>query len=278
MFLLFTRGECRADLFAVGTLAGELHRIDADTGQLLNSYLLPTGPIGSPSESGLAFDGRIVYLSRNVGGPTEVLRFDAVTETWLPPAFISPFPGVDFVAGLGFLRRPDFPTLIGVAWNITGDVPLEVVEIQMFDTFGFTNSFASLPPNLNGMGLDVDPETGEIWVATRVSMQMPPAQSLFRLDSEGNVLAELPYVLGPPPVRIARGLGFDEGRLFVADTLRTIYELNRTDGSIIRSFTLPVDGPIGALTGGRVVPEPSSATIAVLIGALFTLGGRNRRQ
>jgi hypothetical protein len=145
--------------------------------------------------------------------------------------------------------------------------PVMLYEIEVFDSFpaGYGTPLPGFAPLIDeaGLGLDVDPETGDIWLATR--QQGQAAHLLRHLDQFGNVLETqtLPFPNGSPPVR---GLGFDHGNLFVVTGMRNIYEIDRSNGSILGSFTLPVTGFIGGLTGGDVVPEP--ATIG-LVGICF---------
>jgi hypothetical protein len=259
--LLGAGTPCRADLFAFNPPENQIHRIDSNTGQILQSYDVPLGPNGGTLRSGLAFDGRTLYLSRSFAAPIiEILRLDVVDQQWLEPApvLVDLAQAVDGLAGLGFSRQPDHNSLVGVNWG--GQVPgfpIQLFEIEVFDSFPapFGNVLPPFAPLFGevGLGLDIDPDTGDIWLATR---QPEPATHVLRhLDRFGIVLdtLTLPFT---NPTPIVRGVGFDNGKLFVADAVRNIYEINRTDGSVIRSFTLPVAGLIGALTGGIVVPEP----------------------
>ena len=283
---LFARTECPADLFALGSSRAEIHRIDSTTGTLIKTYSILPGFSAPTIRSGLAFDGRTLYvtLGTPVSPIVEIARFDVVDEVWLPPTIVDTplsFPPDGF-GGLGFRRENGRSSLFGVVLNQSfPDDPLEVYEYEVFDSFPFPFPIAShqfFPPNGGsqywGIGLDVDPDTGEIWMATREFITPPALQSLVQIDLNGNVLATLPLELEPPS-RPIRGVGFDNGQLFVADVLRNIHEIDRTDGHIIRSFTLPVEGLIGALTGGDVVPEPTAAWLLVL-GVI--VGPRRRRR
>jgi hypothetical protein len=105
---------------------------------------------------------------------------------------------------------------------------------------------------------------------------------LLHIDLAGNVLATLSPDLGAP--NLIRGLGFNNGSMFVAGRnpvamANYVYEINRSTGEVIRSFTLPVASPVAALTGGAVfnpVPEPGSLVL-VAIGCVLAHGRRRRR-
>jgi hypothetical protein len=279
---LFAPSACRADLFALTSSAGigQIHRIDADSGAVLRTYDVPFLPIFGV-HSGLAFDGRILYVAQTVVPDLiEIQRFDVVDEFWLePPGFFPPIfaPTFDRVAGLGLVRMPENrASLIALSANQQPGLPgmsMEVVEIELFDAFpgSAARPVASFPAQFRGLGLDVDPLTNEIWLATRDSVT--GIQSLKQIDLAGNVLGDLPIV-GSPPVPPLRGVGFDDGRLFVTNATRTISEIDRTNGTVVRSFTLPITGLIGSLTGGEVVPEPNGGILFLLAVAF----GLNRRQ
>ena len=54
--LLAQRAECQAGLFAFGTSEAEIYRIDADSGQILDTYPIPLGLQTASTRAGLAFD------------------------------------------------------------------------------------------------------------------------------------------------------------------------------------------------------------------------------
>jgi hypothetical protein len=266
---LIGRTPCRADLFAFSPQANQIHRIDSDSGQLLQTYDVPLGPTGGTLRSGLAFDGRTLYLSRSIATPlVDIMRFDVIDELWLDPApvFLDPVPPIDGLAGLGFSRQPDRQALVGVNWGgPQSGFPLQLIEFEVFDSIPspYGNVLPPFAPLIGevGLGLDVDPATDDIWLVTR----QPPTATHFlhHLDRSGNLLETLtlPFTT---PTPIVRGVGFDDGRLFIADAIRNIYEIDRTNGNVIHSFTLPVTGIIGALTGGFVLPEPATMFPALL--------------
>ena len=95
-----THRECRADLFALGSSRAEIHRIDSISGTLVKTYSILPGFSAPTTRSGLAFDGRTLYVTLGTpAGPfVEIARFDVVEEIWLPPAIVdapTSFPPVD---------------------------------------------------------------------------------------------------------------------------------------------------------------------------------------
>jgi hypothetical protein len=81
-------------------------------------------------------------------------------------------------------------------------------------------------------------------------------------------------VLTPPlPAIASRGLGFDNSRMFVVTGARTLNEIDRTTGEILRSVDLPSDiGVIAGLSGGTLVPEPA----ALALMAMFCIAAARR--
>jgi outer membrane protein assembly factor BamB len=280
---------CRADLFAVGTSQAEIYRIDSNSGTVVDTYAVPDGLPGLTARSGLAFDGRILYLSTGNFSVDSVAihRFDVLNETWLdstPIIHFDPF-GDESLGGLGFKRFPDRTALVATMSNPTSpgfpftplkEIPLDdSVPTGQLVRFGTTEAYDPSWPDIyvpgdSGLGLDVDPATGEIWLTTHDSPTN--TSSLYRIDPPG-----VPWPVNTLLSLNARatGLGFDQGRLFVADATRTIYELDRNTGSVLNSFTLEGPGLIGALTGGPVAPEPGS--VSMLLIAVLTLCGSRRR-
>jgi hypothetical protein len=258
---------------------GQIHRIDADSGAILRTYDVPFLPVLN-LHSGLAFDGRILYVAHTLFPELiEIQRFDVVEEYWLDSAgsTLTFAPLFDAVGGVGLVRRPENQaSLVAVSANQQPPVAgpsMEVVEIELFDTFPAPHAspIASFPHHFRGFGLDVEPLTNKIWIATRDTSTN--VQSLVQIDLAGNVLGALPIV-GNPPVPQARGVAFDDDRLFINNAARTIFEIDRTNGTVVRSFALPITGVIGSLTGGDVVPEP---TTAVLILLAVAAGPQRRR-
>jgi hypothetical protein len=154
---------------------------------------------------------------------------------------------------------------------------LEVVRIDVFDTvpspFGYP--IALLPPDRSGTALDVNPANDEIWFATRDAIAN--TQALLQIDLQGNILSESPIQIGPLGNRLVRGLGFDQGRMYVADGIGNFYEINPVDASTIRSFSIPVNGTIGALTGGTVVPESGTCALVSISAAAVLMFVRHKR-
>jgi hypothetical protein len=138
--------------------------------------------------------------------------------------------------------------------------------------------------------MDVDAATGEIWIGARntalqrvellsISVAGPfQAPAVRQGDDESSAAAAaapaviINSVLTPPAPPIAiRALGFDQGRMFIVTGARTLNEIDRTTGEILRSIELPNIGVIAGLAGGTLVPEPAallSMAMTLLAAAL----------
>ena len=108
-----------------------------------------------------------------------------------------------------------------------------------------------------------------------------PNLRLLHTDLAGNVLQTLSPALGP--ATLMRGLGFDNGAMFIAGRdlpgmTNRVYEIDRTSGAVIRSFTLPGNVAPAALTGGTVIiPVPEPGSIILMMTGLTGLFRRRRR-
>jgi hypothetical protein len=78
LWVLSSAAPCHADLFAVSSPVREVLRIDSTTGAVTRTYPFPDFFTGA-SPASMAFDGRIVYLTRPTGFElNEMLRLDVV--------------------------------------------------------------------------------------------------------------------------------------------------------------------------------------------------------
>ena len=282
---ILTAAPCRGDLFAVMATGNEILRIDSATGSVTRTYPFPDflPPFSGPS-FGLAFDGRLLYVARGNGPMSQISTLDVVDHVWFPPAFVDTFTpsGEQPLSGLGFRHDEFGGTLIGVSRPIPGGGPLSHVfqywPQPFFDPFLINMNIppGELPSNLSAHGADIDPATGDLWIAADEVMGATVLGRRFiRSDLSGTVLQTLTPPTISPPVMI-RGLGFDAGAMFVGGrqfmtNTNFVYEIDRSTGAIIRSFAIPGTGSLNGLAGGDVIPEPSSALLAVLaLGSLAT--------
>jgi hypothetical protein len=290
--LLAGPATARADLFAIATTTNQVLRINSSTLGVTHTYDSPIA-FGSPSAFvGAAFDGRILSWTRSLAGGAihELIQFDVVSESWGPPLPLFEIMPPYQLAGLGALGPESGGALLGVASTMpVAQLPSMFYRIE---PFGFALPLGELPPQYNALGLDIDPDTGEIWVAAR-NLEATPAQfELLRVSLPG-FLPELaanagmsaespqPAIAGPTieqaiqlaflPAAPPRGVGFDNGGMYVISATRTLAEVNRADGTILRSVQLPGTFLIGGLAGGTVVPEPSGL-ILMALAALGAMG------
>jgi hypothetical protein len=188
--------------------------------------------------------------------------------------------GPNFLSGLGYAPGPfGEGSLVTVSRRQT-DHPSYITEFLFFPPFGgplLGLPSAPLPPDIDALGADYDPTTGEFWIsAERVGMSSR-TPVLLRADLAGNIEQELlpSFVTAAMP----RGLAFDDGGMFIGvrnlpTTMNEIRKIDRSTGAVLESFLLTGDGIIAALAGGVVIPEPATA----LLGAMTILLGVNRRQ
>jgi hypothetical protein len=282
-----------ADLFALINTTNEILRIDSASGAVTQTIPAPEFfPSTGGLNSGMAFDGRVLYVSRSVSFTDLLFMYDVVDSFWYPqPVFLPTMQNPAFppqpVSGLGIM--PDGfggGNLFAVSANPAGDPPSYLYQLHTygpwFDVVGPVADPIGLAPNLNANGADVDSATGEVWISAGELGVPSPNLRLLHIDLAGNVLATLSPDLGAP--NLIRGLGFNNGSMFVAGRnpvamANYVYEINRSTGEVIRSFTLPVASPVAALTGGAVfnpVPEPGSLVL-VAIGCVLAQRRRPKR-
>jgi hypothetical protein len=281
---------CQADLFAVISPVREVLRINSTTGDVTRTYPFPDFFTGA-SPASMAFDGRIVYLTRPTGFElNEVLRLDVVDGFWYPPTFVDAVvpPGTPpaTLSGLGY-RRGGFglDSLLGVSHR-SATPPSHLFEypvIPGLDPFFNTNiPPSSLPTGIHAHGADVDPATGDFWIAAdqTTSGGLVIGHPIMRVDPDGSILETIEPDLNLPTT--VRGLGFDRGAMFLAGRefptqTSKIFEIDRATGAVLSTFTLPGNVQVGAISGGEVIPEPCSSLLAIaaLIGAVAV---RRRKQ
>jgi hypothetical protein len=291
---LFVAAPCFADLFAVLTPQTQIVRIDSATGSVTQTYPIPDFfPASNSTTSGLAFDGEVLYLSQRLGNFDWLLRYDVSYDFWYPPSsFLPTLPnptGEDQpISGLGIISNGfGGGDLIAVTRKPSTNFPSNIYQYQVFGPGpdmvfpDGNNPVGTLPLTMDAHGADVDAATGELWITATEFAGGPPTLRLLHTDISGNVLNTLPPALGSE--NLIRGLGFDNGSMFIAGrnlptSANYVYEINRTNGTIVRSFALPGTGNVAALTGGTVfnpVPEPRSLVL-VVIGFAIALGLRQR--
>jgi hypothetical protein len=290
---------CRADLFAVATGPGSVVRIDSDTLEVTNTYPNPFGVVGPSAFVGVAFDGRMLSWTRSVAGGSfhEFTQFDVIDEVFLPPVPLFGILPPYQISGLGALGPEFGGSLLAVAGTtFPGSAPGMFYRIEPFG--GAIPLAGELPPLLTPLGLDVDPNTGEIWVAVRnfeeppihnelLRVSIPELQPLAALASVADD-APLPVVAGPTIEQViqlafiapaaVRGVAFDDGHLFVASGNRQLFELDRVDGTLLRSVQLPGSFIIGGIAGGVVIPEPSTALLLAFAAAAGIQRRKRRRE
>lgn len=278
MVALLGATPCSADLFAVLSSSREVLRIDSATGDVTRKYPFPEWLAVPPSSTvGLAFDGRVLYLNARPDGGTEYLwQLDVVDNFWYPEEFLDTFSDVSEelvpLTGLGYLPGdPGTGILIGVSRNFGDDPPSHIFQYEIIGgapgVFPISFPPGQLPAGMAADGADIDPATGDLWIGVADLGEGNPTPRLLRTDLAGTVLETLTPDLGP--ATIIRGVGFDADAMFIGvrnlpDVTNEIYEIDRSTGEVLRSFVLPGDGTIGALTGGAVIPEPGGLVLATL--------------
>jgi hypothetical protein len=177
--------------------------------------------------------------------------------------------------------------LIGVSRNPPDDPPSHIFQYPWPIGFPGPNlinvnfPLGQLPPNMAAHGADIDPTTGDLWIAVDEHMgNLIVDRHLLRTDLSGTVLETLTPMLDP--IALVRGVAFDAGEMFVGGRnvvtqANTIYEIDRVTGAVLRSFTLPGSGTLGALTGGVVLPEPGGYSLGLIAAAvLAAIRGRTQ--
>jgi hypothetical protein len=299
----------RADLFATMLSGRNVLRLDSVTGDLLRTYEMPAFISGPTSFRGMGFDGRFLYLTRTLPGPIdEVWTLDVVDDVWyFPSTQLETFPSEPNSAlnGLGVKRGPfGLRTLLAVGRvNSIIAPPPPSPQSYLFEYPFFFPGLPGVIPNANippgtppvgldAQGADVDPATGDFWIAGDEvnSERQIIGHTIMRVALDGTVLQSVtPQV---DDLIVTRGLAFDRGSLFIAGRAfgpeglaNRIYEIDRATGEVLNSFPLPISGqgpgmgpPVSALTGGEVVPEPSSAAMTLVGLVYLSVQGRRRRQ
>jgi len=290
---LTSSAPCRADLFALLGSERQIVRLDSTTGAVLDAYPFDTFIPQVTSAAGLAFDGRTLSISDPGGfAPNVLYRYDVNYGFWHLPSPIITDPGAGSDAqlnGLGFLRTENGEWLFGVTRDLSDLPPSHLYQFFSFPPGGpdplFSGPPQALPAGFAAQGLDADPVTGELWIAGDQIEMQTRTPMLLRTDLTGAVLQTLVPQFDPPT--LLRGVGIDGDKLFVAGrnlpTLSNqIYQIDRTTGAVLNTFTLSgpgnTSGLIGGLAGGTIVPEPTSGLLSAgLFGAVSALRGRRRR-
>jgi hypothetical protein len=284
---LFVTAPCQADLFAYVAPQDQILRIDSASGNVMQTYDIPDFLPPGSTNSGMAFDGQVLYLTRHLGAVDFLLRYDVTLDFWYPaPDFLPTVSdgngGQQPISGLGIV--PDGiggGNLIAVTRNTAGAPPSNIFQYSV-PLFPFEpifpdggNPVGALPPTMDAQGADYDVATGELWITA--SEGSPTNWRLLHTDIAGNVLQTLSPGLGP--TSLLRGLGFVNGAMFVAgrdlpSSTNRIYEIDRTSGAVLRSFALPGSFAPSALAGGTIIPEPGSFVLMATVVAGLSL----RRQ
>jgi hypothetical protein len=273
-------------IFAYFAQQDQILRIDSASGNVIQTYDIPDfSPPGS-SNSGMAFDGQVLYLTRHLGSYDFLLRYDVTLDFWYPaPDFLPTLPdssgGQQPISGLGIV--PDGfggGNLIAVTRNPADAPPSYIFQYQVIPGFfapvfpDGINPVGSLPPTMDAQGADYDAATSEFWITASELGAPTPNVRLLHTDIAGNVLATLSPGLGP--ATLVRGLGFDNGAMFITGrdlptATNRVYEIDRTSGAVLRSFSLPGSFAPSALTGGAIIPEPGSfALMGIGVAGFFS--------
>jgi hypothetical protein len=282
-------GTCKADLFALMTSNGGIVRLDSASGAVIDTY--PIDPFitlpGAPTvDSGLAFDGRHLYVDIPITpGFEEVWMFELATETWHPLAMLETFlidpPSVERISGLGYMTGTfGEPTLVAVTRRESSE-PAHIVQYLLTTPFSPTVPLlpaGELPGDIDPLGVDVDSSTGEIWISAEQVQGTTRTAVLLRAELDGTILETLTPALGLAVV--PRGMAFDNGQMFVGarnlpNVSNEVYAIDSTTGAILNTFVVPGNGTLAALTGGTVVPEPTTGALCLVIAGL--MGSRIRR-
>jgi hypothetical protein len=290
LFVLTTE-LCRADLFAVMTSGSELLRLDSASGAVIDTY--PYDPLMFPPmsiNSGLAFDGRRVYMNRRrAPDREEVWALELASRTWYPLGYLDTLlvdpTGVARFSGLAYVPDSFGQEGLAAVSVRSFDIPSHLAIYPAFPIFSpfepiFPSLAAPLPPDFDADGLDYDPTMNELWIAGEHVEGMTRTPMLLQTDLAGSAIQTLSPFLGD--ATIPRGLAFDDGRMFVAarhlpTMTNEVHEIDRANGAVLNSFVIPGDGMIAALTGGTVIPEPTAVTLfAVLL--VFTAARRRVLQ
>jgi hypothetical protein len=291
---------CNADLFALMTGNGGIVRMDSTTGAVIDTYAIEpfvTFP-GSPQvDSGLAFDGRNLYVDiiQNIPGFEEIWMFNLATETWQPSAILETFfldpPIGKRISGLGYTTGTfGDPTLVAVTRREPNSAPGFILEYPLTPPFFPSipiQPAGELPADIDAQGVDVDAATGEIWIAGEQVQGTNRTAILLRAELDGTILETLTPAIGPAV--IPRGLAFDNGQMFIGarnlpNVSNEVYRIDPATGAVLTSFvitggTTPSGGVIAALTGGTVVPEPTTGALCLVIaGFMASRVGRSDRR
>src|SRR4051812_8011323 len=289
--VLFVAANGRADLFVELQPQNSVVRIDSSSGAVLETYPNPIFGSGSTT-SGLAFDGQFLYMTRHNpnAGFDWLFTLDALYGAWTGPTLMSTLPNPSgqpqAISGLGVIGDPfNFETLVAVTRNPVDAPPSYILTYDMFgppfDPIlpGPSTPAGELPMAFDAQGAEIDRATGELWIVADELTSSGRVPRLLHTDLEGNVLETLtPPLPGPT---LIRGLAFDGDAMFIAgrnlpSSTNFIYQIDRTSGAIVQSFSLGSTGNIAGLAGGSLVPEPSAAAAVGL--ALISLALKRRRK
>jgi hypothetical protein len=276
---LFAAAPCRADLFAYIAPQDQILRIDSASGNVTQTYDIPGYFPPASSTSGMAFDGRVLYLTSHLGSFDFLLQYDVTQDFWYPgPTLLLTVPnstgGQETISGLGMV--PDGfggGNLIAVTRKLADSPASYIFQYQvipgLFDPVfpDGNNPVGALPPAMDAQGADYDVATGELWISATELGAPAPNLRLLHTDVAGNVLQTLSPAVGP--ATLGRGLGFDNGAMFITGrdlptSTNRVYEIDRTSGAVLRSFSLPGTFAPAALTGGTIIPEPGSFVLMAI--------------
>ena len=249
-----------ASLFTVTADNGQINEIDADTGTLIRSFATPIAP-QSGGGSGLAHSGSALYFS-DITTAT-LYRLDpntgAVLGTFAHPLEASDPQGASIDA-LGFGVTSYGPTLFTLNYTVNRVSLLNPLTGSLFSSYVSTLDLVG--------GMDFHAGRNSLFVSGDDNM-------VFELEpSTGTLLNSFSAAI--PSSSIQVGVGIVGGRLFTAPQFQLeISERDPATGAVLNSIPSP-GGPASALAGAYV-PEPSSASLAVM-SAFAALAFSSRRR
>lgn len=243
-----------ASLFSVTGGNRRINEINADTGDLINSFAAPIQP-QEGGGSGLAHSGSALYFS-DITTPT-IYRIDPATGAVLG-TFAHPQGGA--IDALGFGATSYGATLFTLNYNDNRVSLLNPTTGALLATYVVRNDLIG--------GMDFHAGRNSLFVSGTNN-------TVYELNPTSGALLGS-FLLGNSNGSFQVGVGIVEGRLFTApQNIATISERNPTTGALINSFASP-GGAVSALAGAYV-PEPSSCMLAAIV-SIATLARWRKRS